>query len=78
LVRRRDGKWFLLVIVDLPNGAPTPTTDFIGVDFGVINIAIGGDAHPQRRAPAGGVDDRRTRRIVALVAPRNTEQEVTL
>ncbi len=39
LVRREDGKWFLLVTVDRPDKVPTPTTDFIGVDFGVINIA---------------------------------------
>src|SRR5215510_10004999 len=43
LVRRKDGKWFLLVTVDLPDGAPTPTTDFIGVDLGVENIATDSD-----------------------------------
>jgi len=39
LVRRKDGKWFLLVTVDLPDNAPTPNTDFLGVDFGVVNLA---------------------------------------
>ncbi|MGH9844229.1 MAG: RNA-guided endonuclease InsQ/TnpB family protein, partial [Blastocatellia bacterium] len=39
LVRRKDGKWFLLVTVDLPDKTPTPTTDFLGVDFGVVNLA---------------------------------------
>lgn len=39
LVLRKDGKWFLLVTVDVPDGTPTPTTDFIGVDLGVVNIA---------------------------------------
>ncbi|MGH9846936.1 MAG: RNA-guided endonuclease InsQ/TnpB family protein [Blastocatellia bacterium] len=39
LVRRKDGKWFLLVTVDLPDKTPTPATDFIGVDFGVVNLA---------------------------------------
>ena len=39
LVRRTDGKWFLLVTVDLPDTTPTPTTDFPGVDFGVVNLA---------------------------------------
>ncbi|MCI0389594.1 MAG: transposase [Acidobacteria bacterium] len=43
LVRRKDGKWFLLVTVDLPDGTPIPTTDFIGVDFGVVNIATDSD-----------------------------------
>lgn len=43
LVRRKDGKWFLLVTVDLPDGAPTPTTDFLGVDFGVVSLATDSD-----------------------------------
>jgi putative transposase len=36
LVLRHDGKWFLLVTVDVPEAAPIPTTDFMGVDFGVV------------------------------------------
>ena len=39
LVRRKDGKWFLLVVVDVPDGTPIPTTDFIGVDLGIKSIA---------------------------------------
>jgi IS605 OrfB family transposase len=39
LVLRGDGKWFLLVTVDVPDGVTPPTTDFIGVDLGVENIA---------------------------------------
>ncbi len=39
LVLRKDGKWFLVVTVDVPDGAPIPTTDFIGVDLGIANIA---------------------------------------
>ncbi|MGB2608264.1 MAG: transposase [Isosphaeraceae bacterium] len=39
LVLRHDGKWFLLVTVDVPETAPIPATDFMGVDFGVVNIA---------------------------------------
>lgn len=47
LVRRRDGKWFLLLTVDLPDGTRTPTTDFIGVDLGIANLATtsDGDRH---------------------------------
>ena len=40
LVLRHDGKWFLLITVDVPETAPIPTTDFMGVDFGVVNIAM--------------------------------------
>lgn len=43
LVRREDGKWFLLVTVDLPDGTKPPTTDFIGVDLGVANLATDSD-----------------------------------
>jgi IS605 OrfB family transposase len=43
LVLRRDGKWFLIVTVDLPPGAPIPATDFLGVDLGVANIATDSD-----------------------------------
>ncbi len=43
LVLRRDGKWFLLVTVDLPEGTPLPITDFIGVDLGVVNLATTSD-----------------------------------
>jgi IS605 OrfB family transposase len=43
LVRRKDGKWFLLMVVDVPDGTPIPTTDFIGVDLGAANIATTDD-----------------------------------
>src|SRR5262245_19299652 len=43
LLRRQDGKWFLLVTVDLPEGTPRPATDFIGVDLGVENSATDSD-----------------------------------
>lgn len=43
LVLRKDGRWFLLVTVDLPDKAPTPATDFIGVDFGVAQLATTSD-----------------------------------
>jgi IS605 OrfB family transposase len=43
LVLRKHGKWFLLCVVELPDGTPTPTTDFLGVDFGVVNIATDSD-----------------------------------
>jgi IS605 OrfB family transposase len=43
LVLRKDGKWFLLATVDLPDGASVPATDFIGVDLGMANIATTSD-----------------------------------
>ena len=47
LVLRRDGKWFLLVTVDLPDGTPLPISDFIGVDLGVVNLATTSDGETQ-------------------------------
>lgn len=43
LVLRKDGRWFLLVTVDVPEEAPIPATDFIGIDLGVINIVTDSD-----------------------------------
>lgn len=43
LVLRKDGKWFLIVTVDVPEGEPIPVTDFIGIDLGVVNIATDSD-----------------------------------
>ena len=47
LVLRGDGQWFLLVTVDVPDGTPLPSTDFLGVDLGVVNVATDsdGDVH---------------------------------
>ena len=43
----RDGKWYLFVTVDVPDGTPIDPTDFIGVDLGIANIATDsdGEAH---------------------------------
>jgi putative transposase len=43
LVLRKDGKWFLLVTVDVPEGTKLPVTDFLGVDLGIVNIACDSD-----------------------------------
>src|SRR4051794_37636879 len=43
LVPRTDGKWFLLVTVEVPDGTPVPPSDFIGVDLGIANIATDSD-----------------------------------
>jgi putative transposase len=45
LVRRKDGKWFLIVTVDVPDGTRPPTTDFVGVDLGIANIATDSDGN---------------------------------
>jgi len=53
----RDGKFFLLCTIDLPEGAPITPTDVLGVDLGIVNIATtsdgetfgGGDVEAIRR-----------------------------
>jgi IS605 OrfB family transposase len=43
LVQRQDGTWFLLVVVQVPDGTPIPPTDFLGVDLGVLNLVTTSD-----------------------------------
>ena len=43
LVLRKDGKWFLLATVDLPDAAMVPVTDFLGVDLGTVQLASDSD-----------------------------------
>lgn len=43
LVLRKDGKWFLLVTADLPDGIKTDPKDFIGIDLGVSRILTDSD-----------------------------------
>jgi IS605 OrfB family transposase len=43
LVRREDGKWHLLVTVDVPAGSPIDPDDFIAIDLGIANIATDSD-----------------------------------
>jgi IS605 OrfB family transposase len=53
----RDGKWFLFVTVDVPDGAPIDPDDFLGVDLGIANIATDSDGNRH-----GGADVERIRR----------------
>jgi putative transposase len=43
LVLRPDGLWWLLATVDVPDGTPLPSSDFLGVDLGVVNLATDSD-----------------------------------
>ena len=43
VVLRRDGRWLLLVTVEVPDGTRIPVSDFLGVDLGVINLATTSD-----------------------------------
>jgi putative transposase len=45
LVRRKDGRWYLFVTVDVPDGSSIDPTDFIGVDLGIANITTDSDGN---------------------------------
>ena len=60
LVLRKDGKWLLLVTVDLPDKTPTPVTDFIGVDFGINEIATTSDGEHFTGKEVEGVRQKRS------------------
>jgi IS605 OrfB family transposase len=51
LVLRKDGKWFLIVTVDVPDIAPVPVTDFLGVDLGLANLATDSDGNQYSGKP---------------------------
>ncbi len=61
LVRRKDGKWFLLALVNVPDGTPIPTTDFIGVDLGIANIAVSSDGDTFAGGTVNGLRKRHAR-----------------
>ncbi|MBI4551156.1 MAG: IS200/IS605 family element transposase accessory protein TnpB [Candidatus Latescibacteria bacterium] len=39
----RDGMWFLLQTVELPEPPPTDVADYLGVDLGIVNLATDSD-----------------------------------
>jgi putative transposase len=71
LVKRKDGKWFLLVSVEAGDGEPIASTDFIGVDFGVVNLAVDSDGEMHQ-----GDDVERTRQHYGKVK-RSLQRKAT-
>ena len=55
LVLAKDGKWFLLVTVDVPDGTTIDPDDFLGVDLGIANIATDSDGEAHTGADADKV-----------------------
>ena len=43
LVRRKDGKWFLMAVIETDDLPPLDADDFLGVDLGVENLATDSD-----------------------------------
>jgi putative transposase len=42
----RDGTFFLYVTIDLPSPPPIDTGDVLGVDLGIVNVAVDSDGEP--------------------------------
>jgi putative transposase len=42
----RQGKFYLYAIVELPEDAPIEPTDWLGVDLGMVNLAVDSDGNP--------------------------------
>jgi putative transposase len=55
LIRREDGKRFLPVTVDVPDGAEVRVTDFLGVDPGIADIAADSDGGVHSGKPVEGI-----------------------
>jgi putative transposase len=72
LVLRGDGKWFLVVTVDVPEGSPIPVTDFIGVDLGIAAIATDSDGNRHSGEPVDKVRRKHNRQRKRL-GKRNTK-----
>jgi putative transposase len=77
LLLRDDGKWFLLVTVDVPDGTPIQTTDFIGIDLGVENIAVDSDGefHSSRPIEAKRIKYARRRRALGRATKDATRKK---
>ena len=55
LILRKDGKWFLLVTVDVPEAAPIAVTDLLGVDLGIARIATDSDGNAYSGQPVEAI-----------------------
>jgi putative transposase len=40
-----DGKWFLAVTIDAPEGEPLDPDDVLGIDLGIVNVATDSDGN---------------------------------
>jgi putative transposase len=57
----RDGKFFIAVVVDVPEPPPNKPTDFLGVDLGIKNIAADSDGKTYSGGKVNGLRGRNAR-----------------
>lgn len=62
----RDRKFFLLCTIDLPESPPIQTTEAIGVDLGIVNLAVDSTGETFTGAKVEEVRQRYTRRRTIL------------
>jgi putative transposase len=58
----RAGRFYLLATIDMPEGAPAEVHDFLGVDLGVVNVAVDSDGTAHSGAAVERVRQRHQRR----------------
>ncbi len=56
-----DGIFYLLVIIELPDGSPIDTKNFLGVDLGIKNIAVDSDGETFSGDKVNGMRHRHAR-----------------
>jgi putative transposase len=57
----RDGRFFLAVVVDVPEPPPERPEDFLGVDLGIQNIAADSDGKTYTGGKVNGIRSRHSR-----------------
>ena len=70
LVHRKDGKWFLMAVVEFDDLPPLDADDFLGVDLGVENLATDsdGEIHSGKDVERARVKNQTLRRALQSAA----------
>jgi len=68
----RDGKWYLLATCDIPDPTPAQVDTYLGIDLGVVNIAVDSDGTIHRGAVVNGLRARH-RRLRRKLQARGTK-----
>jgi putative transposase len=83
----RDGKWFLLATCDIPDPTPAQVDTYLGVDLGIVNLAVDSDGAIHCGAVINGLRSRHrrlrrklqakgTKRARRLLRRRRTERRL--
>jgi IS605 OrfB family transposase len=64
----RDGTWYLATTVEIPTPPVTPNQDWVGVDLGLVNLAVDSDGRVYSGAQVRGLRRRHSRLRAKLQA----------